>query len=154
MFSNDLICDILDFLDQNINRKISIDELSCRFYFNKDYIMRLFKKEMHCTITEYVNHLRIFYSLKDLQETNLSILSVGINHGFTSLEYYSEMFRKIMGVSPTVYRNFTMRSIHVLEEDIITIQNNLSKLSSFYEASDYYKNNRKKLLSKSLSIFK
>lgn len=59
-----------------------------------------------------------------------------------------------MGVSPTVYRNFTMRSIRVLEEDIITIQNNLSKLSSFYEASGYYKNNRKKLLSKSLSIFK
>ena len=82
MFSNDLICDILDFLDQNINRKISIDELSCRFYFNKDYIMRLFKKEMHCTITEYVNHLRIFYSLKDLQETNLSILSVIDNFKF------------------------------------------------------------------------
>lgn len=154
MFSNDLICDILDFLDQNINRSISIGELSYHFYFNKDYIMRLFKKEMHCTITEYINRLRIFSSLTDLQETNLSILSVGINHGFISLEYYSEMFRKIMGVSPTVYRNFTMRSIHVLEEDIITIQNNLSKLNSFYEAATYYKNNRKKILSKSLSIFK
>lgn len=154
MFSNDLVCDILDFIDQNINRKISMDELSERFYFNKDYIMRLFKKEIHCTITEYINRLRIFYSLKDLREHNLSILSVGLNHGFISLEYYSEMFRKIMGVSPSIYRDFTMRSINVSEEEIITIQNSLAKLNSFYESITYYKNNRKKALSKSLSIFK
>ena len=154
MFSNDLVCDILDFIDQNINRKISMDELSERFYFNKDYIMRLFKKEIHCTITEYINRLRIFYSLKDLREHNLSILSVGLNHGFVSLEYYSEIFRKNMVVSASIYRDFTMRSINVLEEEIITIQNSLSKLNSFYESITYYKNNRKKALSKSLSIFK
>lgn len=59
-----------------------------------------------------------------------------------------------MGVSPSIYRDFTMRSINVLEEEIITIQNSLSKLNSFYESITYYKNNRKKALSKSLSIFK
>lgn len=121
-----------------------MDELSERFYFNKDYIMRLFKKEIHCTVTEYINHIRIFYSLQDLRENNLSILSTGLNHGFISLEYYSEMFRKIMGVSPSIYRDFAMRSINVSEEEIITIQNNLSKLNSFYESITYYKSNRKK----------
>lgn len=131
-----------------------MDELSERFYFNKDYIMRLFKKEIHCTVTEYINHIRIFYSLQDLRENNLSILSTGLNHGFISLEYYSEMFRKIMGVSPSIYRDFAMRSINVSEEEIITIQNNLSKLNSFYESITYYKSNRKKVLSKNLSIFK
>ena len=60
MFSNDLVCDILDFIDENINRKITMSELSKRFYFNKDYIMRLFKKEIHSTILDYINQLRIF----------------------------------------------------------------------------------------------
>ena len=138
-------------------REIILDEtifVFKKWYFNKEYIMRLFKKEIHCTITDYINRLRIFYSLKDLREHNLSILSVGLNHGFVSLEYYSEIFRKNMGVSPSIYRDFTMRSINVLEEEIITIQNSLSKLNSFYESITYYKNNRKKSLSKSLSIFK
>ena len=80
MFSNDLVCDILDFIDKNINRKITMSELSKHFYFNKDYIMRLFKKEIHSTILDYINQLRIFQSIKDLQETNKSILNIGLLH--------------------------------------------------------------------------
>ena len=111
MFSNDLICDILDFIDDNINRKITMDELSGHFYFHKDYIMRLFKKEIHSTISDYINKKRIFQSLKDLQLSKDSILYIGLKHGFSSLEYYSEVFHKVMGVSPVIYRKFSARSI-------------------------------------------
>ena len=38
MFSNDLICNILEYLNKNINKEITIDELSMLFYFNKTYI--------------------------------------------------------------------------------------------------------------------
>ena len=154
MFSNDLVCDILDFIDENINRKITMNELSKRFYFNKDYIMRLFKKEIHSTILDYINQLRIFQSLKDLQETNKSILNIGLLHGFSSLEYYSEMFHKVMGVSPSIYRDFSMRSVSVTEEEIQIIQKNLASISNFLEAITRYRNHRKKTLSKNLSIFK
>ena len=65
MFSNDLVCDMLDFIDDNINRKITMIELSQKFFFHKDYLMRLFKKEIHVTILDYINRLRIFQSLKD-----------------------------------------------------------------------------------------
>lgn len=154
MFSNDLICDILDFIDDNINRKITMDELSRYFYFHKDYIMRLFKKEIHSTISDYINKKRIFQSLNDLQLSNNSILFIGLNHGFTSLEYYSEVFHKIMGVSPIIYRKFSTRSIDVLDTDIETIQKNLANISSFFENVTRYRNNRKKTLSMNLSIFK
>ncbi len=154
MFSNDLICDILDFIDENINRKITMDELSEHFYFNKDYIMRLFKKEIHSTILEYINKLRVFQSLQDLQFGNKSILNIGMNHGFSSLEYFSEMFHKVMGVSPSIYRDFSMRSVYVTEEEIQIIQKNLASISSFLETIARYRNHRKKTLSKNLSIFK
>ena len=63
MFSNDLVCDMLDFIDDNINRKITMIELSQKFFFHKDYLMRLFKKEIHVTILDYINRLRIFQSM-------------------------------------------------------------------------------------------
>ena len=154
MFSNDLICDILDFIDDNINRKITMDELSRHFYFHKDYIMRLFKKEIHSTISDYINKKRIFQSLKDLQLSNDSILYIGLKHGFSSLEYYSEVFHKVMGVSPVIYRKFSARSIEVEDEDMKTIQKNLANISGFFENVTRYRNNRKKTLSMNLSIFK
>ncbi len=154
MFSNDLICDILDFIDDNINRKITMDELSGHFYFHKDYIMRLFKKEIHSTISDYINKKRIFQSLKDLQLSKDSILYIGLKHGFSSLEYYSEVFHKVMGVSPVIYRKFSARSIEVEDEDMKTIQKNLANISGFFENVTRYRNNRKKTLSMNLSIFK
>jgi len=154
MFSNDLVCDILDFIDDNINRKITMDELCSHFYFNKDYIMRLFKREIHSTISDYMNKKRIFQSLQDLQFGNDSILFIGLKHGFTSLEYYSEVFHKVMGVSPIIYRKFSTRSIDVAEKDINKIQKNLANISSFFENVTRYRNNRKKTLSMNLSIFK
>lgn len=154
MFSNDLICDILDFIDDNINRKIAMDELSGHFYFHKDYIMRLFKKEIHSTISDYINKKRVFQSLKDLQLSKDSILYIGLKHGFSSLEYYSEVFHKVMGVSPVIYRKFSARSIEVEDEDMKTIQKNLANISGFFENVTRYRNNRKKILSMNLSIFK
>ena len=154
MFSNDLVCDILDFIDENVNGKITMDELSNYFHFNKDYIMRLFKKEIHTTISDYINKKRIFQSLLDLQLTTNSILSIGLKHGFTSLEYYSEVFHKVMGVSPVIYRKFSTRSIDVSEENIKITQKNLANISGFFENVTRYRHNRKKTPSISLSIFK
>ena len=131
-----------------------MDELSGHFYFHKDYIMRLFKKEIHSTISDYINKKRIFQSLKDLQLSNDSILYIGLKHGFSSLEYYSEVFHKVMGVSPVIYRKFSARSIEVEDEDMKTIQKNLANISGFFENVTRYRNNRKKTLSMNLSIFK
>lgn len=154
MFSNDLVCDMLDFIDDNINRKITMIELSQKFFFHKDYLMRLFKKEIHVTILDYINRLRIFQSLKDLQKTDKTILNIGMIHGFSSLEYYSETFHKVMGFSPSIYREFARRSVNISEEDFLAVQEKLAEISTFFDMITKYRNNRKKILTKSLSIFK
>lgn len=154
MFSNDLVCQMIEYINQNISRKITMAELSSVFFYHKDYLMRIFKREIHCTISNYMNRLRIYQSLQELQFSNHSILRIGLNHGFSSLEYYSETFHHIMGVSPTVYQNFSRRFIGVEEKDIPIIQKSLAELSSFFQFVTYYLGNRQKKLSKSLSIFK
>ena len=63
MFSNSLVCDILEYLNKNINEEITIDELANRFYFDKTYIMKRFKKEIGKSIHDYINTIRIMNSL-------------------------------------------------------------------------------------------
>ncbi len=154
MFSNSLIVQILSFIDQNLYKKISMDELSSYFHYDKAYIMRLFKKEIQMTITQYINRKRIFLSLSEFN-SNLSILSIALNHGFYSLEYYSEMFHMIMGVSPTTYLLFIKRSSKIADTDVYRIQDNLTLLSNQINTIERYKTNViPKRTVKVLSIFK
>ena len=57
MHSKKLICDILEYIDNNINKEITIEELSNIFYFDKYYIMKLFKKELKITVINYINSI-------------------------------------------------------------------------------------------------
>ena len=81
MYSNNLICNILDYIDININSKISIEDLEHKFYYNRYYIMKLFKKELNITIFDYINKLRIYNSIKELSNEE-KIIKIAINNGF------------------------------------------------------------------------
>ena len=93
MFSNELVCNIISYLNNNINKEITIDELSLIFYFNKTYIMKKFKKELHISIHEYINTMRIYNSLHHFNNDEY-FLSIAFKNGFNSLEYFSETFKK------------------------------------------------------------
>ena len=94
MYSNNLICDIIEYLNININKEITIEELSSIFYFNKTYIMKKFKKELNLSIHEYINTIRIYNSLLFFKDDNY-ILSIAFKNGFNSLEYFSNLLKLI-----------------------------------------------------------
>ena len=151
MYSNELICDILDYLDININRKISIDELAIRFSYNKFYIMKLFKKEIGIPLIIYINYIRIFNSIKSIQNSNDSFTKIALCNGFYSLEYFSETFNKVMGVSPRVFKNYyvyryklTNNELNILSSRWIYIQELIDKVNR------YKKNKKQKRVTKKI----
>lgn len=136
MFTNELICNILEYLNSNINKEITIDELSILFFFNKTYIMKKFKKELNISIHEYINTMRIYNSLSYFRDDNY-IISIAFKNGFNSLEYFSEVFKKIMGVSPIIYRKYlnykdiTDKELENILENITRISNIRNKISNY-----------------------
>ena len=154
MFSNNLILKILDYIDNNLYKKITIEELSRTFYFNKDYIMRVFKREINTTIIEYINKKRIFTSLNELKNTNNSILKIAINNGFISQEYYSETFTKIIGVNPLTYRKCTKVGSNISYDKINIIRNSIAKLNLELNIINEYRRNVPTSQVKKLSLFK
>lgn len=141
MYSNDLICNILEYLNNNINKEITIEELSLIFYFNKTYIMKKFKKELNVSIHEYINTIRIYNSLILFKDDNY-ILSIAIKNGFNSLEYFSETFKKIMGVSPIIYKKYLSYK-YVTNEEQEKILENLSRISTIKTNALNYLSHRK-----------
>ena len=134
-----LIIDIINYIDSNIYTKISIDNISNEFFFNKDYIMRLFKRELGITINQYINYKRIYLSLNSIENSNDSILYIALKYGFYSLEYYSEMFKKIIGISPSKYRDYYKYRNNVDLDTFYKINNNIIKLDNKIKYINNYK---------------
>ena len=156
MYSSNLICDILIYIDNNIGSKITIEDLEINFFYNRYYIMKLFKKEMGITLINYINSIKIYNSVIMIKETNNSLLNIAFKSGFYSIEYFSEMFKKIIGVNPQVAKNYlkNKRSVKINQVDIIN--DSILSLYDLKEAKNKYLLNRKpnKLPIKKLSIFK
>lgn len=138
MYSNELVCNILEYLDENINTIISIDMISSIFCYDKTYVMKRFKKELGISIINYMNAIKIFNSLKYFKYDD-SILKISIESGFNSLEYFSEIFKKIIGVSPNTYKQFIRHDVRVLANEVSTIINSLVKLDELRNKVMFYR---------------
>lgn len=155
MYSSELICNILNYLDNNIYSEITIDMISSIFCYDKYYIMKKFKKEIGISIINYLNYMKIYNSLK-CYKYNDSILKIAFDNGFNSLEYYSEIFKKVIGVSPMNYKKFVRYDISLTENDSEIILNSILKLESFKRFCITYKSRvkPKEQMVKKLSIYK
>ena len=154
MYSNELVVKILNYIDDNLYKRITMDEISSIFYFNKDYLMRIFKKELDITIMDYINKRRIYNSLELLKNTDDLVIKVALNSGYSSLEYYSETFTKVLGVSPLTYRKFTRVNSQISEDELDIIRTRLSEVSIILKRIDIYKNNIKRSEVKKIGLFK
>lgn len=154
MYSSDLVCDILEYIDKFIYTKIKIEDLEHRFYYNRYYIMKLFKKEIGITIFDYINKLRINSSIQELSNTNNLIIKVAINNGFYSIEYFSEMFKKEIGISPKQYKKM-IASTYNINEKLESALINIIRIKNIIASTDRYKKNRKRIIMpvKKISIF-
>ena len=154
MYSNNLICDILIYIDNNISNKITIEDLENKFFYNRYYIMKLFKKEMGITLINYINSIRIYNSITLIKESNNSLLNIAFKCGFYSIEYFSETFKKIIGVNPEIVKQYLRKKIVVKKMDIIN--NSILSLYNLKKFKERYLLNRKpdNPPIKKLSIFK
>lgn len=155
IYSNELVCNILTYIKNNINAEITISDISNLFSYDKTYIMKKFKKELGITIKEYINIIKILDSLT-YYNLNNTILKIAILSGYNSIEYYSEVFSKLIGVSPRTYKKFITPLNNLNEEKINIIRISIPKLINIENKIQKYLNNQKpkELPVRKLSIFK
>lgn len=102
--NKDIIYKAMNYIRENYDRDISLDEVASEVGLNPSYFSKLFKEEMNITYTDYLNRVRI-ESGKRLLNKDLSLVNIAQTVGFNDQSYFSKVFKKIEGVSPGKWRN-------------------------------------------------
>ncbi|MCY3046399.1 AraC family transcriptional regulator [Aerococcus urinae] len=92
------------YIDNYYTKDISLDHLSNLISMNKYYMIRLFSEAFSASPIDYLIKVRIDKTKQLLKATNFSISHVGILVGFGSASYFSKMFKRLNGISPSQYR--------------------------------------------------
>lgn len=95
---------IKNYIDAHYSQNITLDFLSDLSYMNKFHLVHTFTKEIGVSPINYVITRRIQEAKNLLATTNYSIRDIASIVGFSNSSYFSQMFRKISGVSPKSYR--------------------------------------------------
>ena len=99
------VLDVKDYLDRNYRSRITLEELSARFFIDKYYLVKVFKEQFGCSINTYLLDLRITRAKQLLRFSDRSLEEIGEECGLGSPQYFSRQFKKVEGISPSRYRS-------------------------------------------------
>lgn len=105
----DVITIMQNYVKTNYMKGITASSVANRVFLDKSYAARLFKRKTEMTITEYINKTRIKYALRLIENSNIPLNSIAINVGFTDPNYFTRVFRKVMGHNPSEHPRPTVK---------------------------------------------
>ena len=95
---------VKSFLDEHYEEKLSLESVASHFFIDKHYLTRLFKEQYGVTLVTYLQQVRITHAKRMLRFTDKSIEEIGLECGIGELNYFSRVFKKLEGVSPSEFR--------------------------------------------------
>jgi YesN/AraC family two-component response regulator len=95
----DLGARVLRYINANIDKNLSLDKLSKKFFVSKYYLCRAFKKYSGTSVHSYINHKRIMYA-KQLIDSGLTASKAAYEVGFGDYSAFYRAYVKILGKSP------------------------------------------------------
>jgi two-component system response regulator YesN len=99
-----------EFIYENFDRDITLDEAAKVVSVTPHYLSRLFKEETGENFIEYLTTYRIKKAKVMMDTTNLNIKEICYKIGYTDPNYFSRLFKKIEKVTPTDYMNNSKKS--------------------------------------------
>lgn len=102
--------EIIHYLEENMDRMISRHEAAKYVFLNEDYFSRVFRKETGMGYKEYVLKQKVEYAEKLLKNTDMPVVMVASKVGYENYTNFTQMFRKVTGITPTDYRKMYQRN--------------------------------------------
>ena len=96
--------EILRYLGENYHRTLSLATIASDLHYSVSYISHIFLERAHTTIMQHLQGLKIKKATALLKGTDKSVLEISELVGFEDSNYFSNVFKKKMGISPREYR--------------------------------------------------
>lgn len=102
---NFIINKIITYLYTHLENHLTIKELSDDLHISEGYISTCFKKNMNMSVMNYFKKIKIDRSKTLLIDSDKSILEISTSLGFCDQCHFTKVFKKIVGITPTEFRN-------------------------------------------------
>lgn len=96
---------IKDYIQANLSHNLTLNEIAACVCYNSSHVSRFFHQMTGQTLSQYILQQRMEEACRCLSSGNDSIQAISEKLGFDSAQYFSNVFKKYMGVSPRDYRN-------------------------------------------------
>ena len=96
---------IINYVEEHYTQPLLLEEIAKYVGYNKSYICTLFKNEKGITINDYLNNIRIQRACYLISYSNIGLKEIAKQTGFTSIHYFSRIFKESVGISPGQYRS-------------------------------------------------
>ena len=96
--------EILSYIREHFTEKITLDDIAAHIHLSTSECCRFFKKNMNCTLFEYIVEYRLSKSMELLEKTDFTVARIAFETGFGSSSYFIEKFRRNMGMTPAAFR--------------------------------------------------
>ncbi|HEY0829169.1 MAG TPA: response regulator transcription factor [Bacilli bacterium] len=101
---NPVISEIINYMETNYSKELSLQALSHTFHVNAAYLGQLFKKETGQMFTAYLNKLRVEKAKHLLSNRTLKATAIAQEVGYHNTNYFFKIFKKITGVYPSEFK--------------------------------------------------
>ena len=92
-------------IESHYDAELTVQELSRMVYVSPQYLSRLFKRFLSCSVYEYLTSCRINHARELLiMYPHLKVQQIAGKCGYSDVSHFIAMFRKITGITPLEYR--------------------------------------------------
>ncbi|MCR5108118.1 MAG: response regulator [Lachnospiraceae bacterium] len=97
--------DVKKYIDSHLGERLTLNEVSALFGISPGYLSQLFKKYNDQGFSDYITLRRVDCAKQMMKRGNLKIYEIADALGFENAFYFSKVFKKVEGISPTKYLN-------------------------------------------------
>ena len=96
---------MLEYIRCHCFEKLNWHDLSLALGYTEDYLSRQFHEQMNCSFRQYIHLLRMDRARRELLCSEKSVQQIAAECGYANAKFFSAVFMKLEGLSPSVYRN-------------------------------------------------
>lgn len=100
----DLAKETAAYISENLDRKVTVAELSGRFHVSQTHLQNAFKGMYGVPVSSYTRILKMQYAALRLIHTDIAVLDIAAEFGYSNAGKFASAFHRIMGETPGEYR--------------------------------------------------
>ena len=102
--SDDGMRSVIDYIERNLRRGISLEDVANHVNISTYYLSKIFKKEMGVNFITYVTDRKMDMAKEMLANTDIPVLNIALDLAYNEANYFSKAFKKKTGLTPSEYR--------------------------------------------------